>query len=125
MDIGHIFSVIAFVVMGLLSIPMAYPATHRDAEPQSSSVNKPTDATNQSGTAAVLSVANDQVQSMLQTEVGWPASVAPVGRGFVLSARQRTNDPILPYTQIETLYGWAAGAYTATDTVQIDQKQPG
>ena len=55
MDIGHIFSVIAFVVMGLLSIPMAYPATHRDAEPQSPSVSKPTDGATPSGTAGAES----------------------------------------------------------------------
>jgi len=74
---------------------------------------------------AVLGVANEQVQPLLQTEAGWPASVVPVGRGFVLSARQRNSDPSVPYTQIDTLYEWTAGAYTATDTVQIDQKRPG
>ena len=56
MHLGHVLSVIAFVVTGLLSIPMAYPAVHRSAEQQpSSSVGKPTDLADQSGSAGAES----------------------------------------------------------------------
>ena len=44
MDLGHVLSVIAFVVLGLISIPIPYASAHRTAEQHSSSVAKPTDS---------------------------------------------------------------------------------